>query len=309
MTILPTQPGERARVEWRPHSAAFDVVNNVITVAKGDRTDISLTQTSPREGIVSAQIAEGFVPPLRVVKKLVQTFRIDDPAAPQDPADFARTTFIEALRRAGVAVNAPLVAPNPSDSLPPPESYRANAKVAELVSAPYAQYSKLILKLSHNLGANLSLMLFGLANGVNTIQDALCVEASTLVDQYELRRNGFDFPTNGSGSPDSRAAAAVSSDQSIPVDSRAGRAEPIRQSCRRSLQPVIPLLFGKAAHLANEHSGQAAAITVYQEFLATECTASGPLAGCLRAKRQWFARNDGTGHGVTEQIARRDLPP
>jgi PBP4 family serine-type D-alanyl-D-alanine carboxypeptidase len=209
VTILPTQAGERARIEWRPHTAAFRVRNNVITVAKGDKTDITLTRTSPHEGIVGGQIAEDFVPALPGVKTLVQTFRIDDPEAPQDPAEFARTTFIEALRRAGVAVNARRVAPNLSENLPPPDSYRAHNKVAELVSAPYAQYSKLILKVSHNLGANLSLMLFGLAHGVNTVEDALAVEQATLIDQYELHRNGFDFPTNGSGSPDSRASAAT----------------------------------------------------------------------------------------------------
>ena len=82
-------------------------------------------------------------------------------------------------------------------------------KVAELVSAPYAQYSKLILKVSHNLGANLSLMLFGLAHGANTIQAALSAERSTLVDLDGLSGDGFDFPTNGSGSPDSAAAAAT----------------------------------------------------------------------------------------------------
>ena len=209
VTILPTQPGEEAVLEWRPHTAAFNVINNVITVAKGQKTDITLTQTSPHEGIVSGQIAEDFVPPLSGVKTLVQTFRIDDPAAPQDPADFARTIFIEALRRAGVEVEARLVGPNRCDDLPAPDSYRAHTRVAELISAPYSEYSKLILKVSHNLGANLSLMLFGLANGVNTMQDALSIEAATLVDRYGLHENGFDFPTNGSGSPDSRASAAT----------------------------------------------------------------------------------------------------
>ena len=209
VTILPTQPGERARVEWRPHTAAFEVTNDVVTVAKGDKTNVTLTKTSPHEGIVSGQIAEGYVPPLAGVQTLVQTFRIDDPEAPQDPAAFARTTFIEALQRAGVSVRARLVGPNPSDKLPPPDAYRAHRQVAELVSAPYAQYSKLILKVSHNLGANLSLMLFGLTHDVNTIQNALSVEAATLVDHYGLPGNGFDFPTNGSGSPDSRASAAT----------------------------------------------------------------------------------------------------
>jgi len=211
VTILPAQAGEPAQVEWRPHTAAFNVANKVITVPAGEKTEVTLTRSGPHEGIVSGQIAADFTPPLPGVKDLVQTFRVDDPdpAAFQDPAAFARTAFIEALHRAGVTVNARLVAPNPSGNLPSSASYRPSTQVAELVSAPYAQYAKLILKVSHNLGANLSLMLFGLASGVNTMQDALSMEAATLVDQYGLHGNGFDFPTNGSGSPDSRASAAT----------------------------------------------------------------------------------------------------
>jgi D-alanyl-D-alanine carboxypeptidase/D-alanyl-D-alanine-endopeptidase (penicillin-binding protein 4) len=209
VTILPTQPGERAQVEWRPHTAAFKVVSHVMTVPAGGTTAVTLTHLGRHRGIVEGQIAADFTPPLPGVKTLVQTFRIDDPVAPQSPAAFARTTFIEALKRAGVTVTARIVAANPSCKLPPPDSYPADTQVAELVSAPYAQYSKLILKVSHNLGANLSLMLFGLANGVNTIQNALAVERETLVQRYGLEGYGFDFPTNGSGSPDSRASAAT----------------------------------------------------------------------------------------------------
>jgi PBP4 family serine-type D-alanyl-D-alanine carboxypeptidase len=220
VTVLPTRPGEPARVEWRPHSAAFKVTNEVMTVANGERTDVTLTQTSPHRGVVSGQIAQGFVPPLPGVKSLVQTFRIDDPAAFQEPAAFARTAFIEALRRAGVTVNARLVAPNPCDKLPPADSYRDRTQVAELLSAPYAQYSKLILKVSHNLGANLSLILFGLANGVNTMPKALEEERATLKRQYGLDAHGFDFPTNGSGSPDSRASAATTVDLLISMKYR-----------------------------------------------------------------------------------------
>jgi D-alanyl-D-alanine carboxypeptidase len=209
VTILPTKPGERAQAEWRPHTAAFAVTSEVMTVAAGEQTDVTLTQPNPHEGVVSGQIAVGYTPPLPGVKTLVQTFRIDDPNAAQDPAAFARTAFIEALRRAGVTVTAELVATNPAGLLPPVDSYSADAKVAELVSAPYEQYSKLILKVSHNLGANLSLMLFGVANGVNTVQNALAVERSTLIDNYGLNGDGFSFPTNGSGSPDSSASAAT----------------------------------------------------------------------------------------------------
>jgi D-alanyl-D-alanine carboxypeptidase len=101
------------------------------------------------------------------------------------------------------------VTPNPSDRLPPANCFRADTKVAKLASAPYAQYSKLILKVSHNLGANLSLMLFGLAHGVNTIENALSVERAALMDEYGLPGHGFKFPTNGSGGPDSRASSAI----------------------------------------------------------------------------------------------------
>jgi PBP4 family serine-type D-alanyl-D-alanine carboxypeptidase len=207
VTILPTQPGEQAQVEWRPHTAAFRVTGHVKTVAAGGKTNVTLTPSGPHGGMVSGQIAADYAPPLPGVKTMVQTFRIDDPANPQDPAAFARIAFIEALERAGVKVIGRLIGPNPSNELPPPNSYSANDQVAELISAPYAQYSKLILKVSHNLGANLSLMLFGLANGVNTMANALSSERATLTGRYGLDGSGFDFPTNGSGSPDSRGSA------------------------------------------------------------------------------------------------------
>jgi D-alanyl-D-alanine carboxypeptidase len=210
VTILPTKPGERAKVDWRPHSAAFEVTNQVMTVAAGEKTKVTRTPSGPHRGIISGQIAVGYVPPLPGVKTLVQTFRTDEEADPPDNAvSYARTTFIEALERAGIRVRTRLVAPNPADKLPSPNTYAADCKVAELVSAPYSQYTKLILKISHNLGANLSLMLFGLANGVNTVQPALAVERTTLIQQYGLDENGFNFPTNGSGSPDSAASTAT----------------------------------------------------------------------------------------------------
>ena len=59
--------------------------------------------------------------------------------------------------------------------------------------------------MSHNLGANLSLMLFAQTKDARTIKAALAAERKTLTSEYGLRAGSFDFPTNGSGSPDSRA--------------------------------------------------------------------------------------------------------
>ncbi len=72
--------------------------------------------------------------------------------------------------------------------------------------------AKLILKISHNLGANLSLILFSLTHGVQNMKDALRAERRVLVDRDDLDGHGFDFPTNGSGSPDSRASAETTVD-------------------------------------------------------------------------------------------------
>jgi D-alanyl-D-alanine carboxypeptidase len=213
VTVLPTKPGERAKIEWRPHTAAFTVTQDVMTAAAGHETNVELTQSGPHAGHVSGQIAVDYKPPFAGVQTLVRTFAVDNPADTDSPAslqvptEFARTTFIEALRRAGITVNAPLLGPNPARKLPPPDCYPAGTEVATLVSTPYAQYSKLVLKISHNLGANLSLMLFGVSHRVNTMQQALEAERKTLTEQDGLDGKGFYFPTNGSGSPDSEASA------------------------------------------------------------------------------------------------------
>jgi D-alanyl-D-alanine carboxypeptidase len=207
VTILPTEPGEPAIVDWRPKSAAFTIEADVMSVPEGGKEDITLFSIDPTcigfegcIGKVQGQIPVGFKPELLGVETLVQTFKIDNPTA------YARTAFIEALERAGVTVNTNLVGLNPSGKLPPQVSYTDETLVAELVSLPYSEYSKLILKVSHNYGANLSLMLLGVAEGVKTVQDALQVERETLIEEFGIKGDEFNFPTNGSGSPDSQAS-------------------------------------------------------------------------------------------------------
>ena len=209
VTILPTEAGRPANVDWRPKTAAFAVTSEVRTVAAGEPLEISL-ETSPddpgRSGSSRARYRSGTNPPCPVCRRLVRTFPIADPSA------FARTALIEALGRAGVPVKAAATGPNPSAKLPPDNAYRRTAQVARFTSPPYSEYARLILKVSHNLGANMSLVLFGLTKGARTIGTALAAERTALVAEYGLRPDGFDFPTNGSGSPDSRATPAAVTD-------------------------------------------------------------------------------------------------
>ena len=205
VTILPGTPGGPAEVDWRPKSAAFTVRNEATTVAAGEETDITLSVApdDPAVGIVGGTIALDYVPSLPGVSTLVRTFPLADPSA------YLRTVFIEALAKAGVTVDAAPTGANPVSRLPADGVYADDAKVAELVSLPYGQYARLILKVSHNLGANLSLMLFGLTEGARTRDSALAAERRALTEVYGLPGDGFDFPTNGSGSPDSRATPAT----------------------------------------------------------------------------------------------------
>ncbi|MDT7609598.1 MAG: hypothetical protein QOG96_4101, partial [Pseudonocardiales bacterium] len=83
--------------------------------------------------------------------------------------------------------------------------YSADRQVAAFTSPPLSQDAKLVLKVSLNQGANLLLSLFGQSRSQDTIQGALANERKTLIDDYGISGDQFDFPTNGSGSPDSRA--------------------------------------------------------------------------------------------------------
>ncbi len=202
VTILPTEPGQPASVDWRPKSAAFSVRSDVVTVAGDEEADVTLevSPDDPSVGVVTGRIPVGYAPALPGVPTLVRTFAIADPSA------YARTAFIEALEAEGVAVAAGATGPNPAAKLPSGSSYDPATRVAELVSLPYAQYARLILKVSHNLGANMSLMLFGLTEGATTRDGALAAERAALTERFGIPGDSFDFPTNGSGSPDSQAS-------------------------------------------------------------------------------------------------------
>jgi D-alanyl-D-alanine carboxypeptidase/D-alanyl-D-alanine-endopeptidase (penicillin-binding protein 4) len=207
VTITPTQPGQPANIDYRPKTAAFTVESAVTTGAPGSAETVKLSDDNlikclgqpGCKGTISGSIPQDYRAPATSGTSMIHTFRVDDPDA------FARTAFIEALQRQGVTVSAPTVAPNPASVLPPNSDYAADTQVAAFTSPPLSQDAKLILKVSLNQGANLVLSLFGQSRGQDTIQAALANERKTLIDDYGISGDQFDFPTNGSGSPDSRA--------------------------------------------------------------------------------------------------------
>jgi PBP4 family serine-type D-alanyl-D-alanine carboxypeptidase len=164
ITSTPTAVGRRAAVDYRPKTAAYTVRTEVTTGPAGSETDIAVTNPEPGVFLVSGTIAADAGPILRVGE-------IPDPAA------FARTAFIEALERAGVAVDAPATGPNPSKRLPAEGSFTPSQRVALHVSGPLSEITRVILHDSHNPGADLMACLDAVAAGSKDCEDGLVAEA------------------------------------------------------------------------------------------------------------------------------------
>ena len=152
ITATPTRSGQAARISYRPHTAAWRVRSTLRTTARGSAPSWQATQTGPNEVTVSGTVPAGAGP-------LLQVFFIPNPAA------FARTAFIEALRRAGVSVRASSIGPNPRNLLPRSRRYPSSRRVALRLSAPLSQIVKVILKVSANRGADLLVCLAAVKHG------------------------------------------------------------------------------------------------------------------------------------------------
>lgn len=190
---LLTTPGDRAgadaRLDWRPKVAPYEVTSTVQTVAAGKPTDITVTASEGGTRIrLSGSIAADARP-------LLRTSPVTDPAA------FGRTALIEALGRAGVEVTAAATGPNPVARLP--RDYAGRTRVAAYTSPPYEQYAKLILKVSHNLGANLDVCLLAVTTGSRQCADGFPVLAAFL-DRAGVDREQVALMDGRGGNPADR---------------------------------------------------------------------------------------------------------
>jgi D-alanyl-D-alanine carboxypeptidase/D-alanyl-D-alanine-endopeptidase (penicillin-binding protein 4) len=109
--------------------------------------------------------------------------------------------------------------------------------------------ARLVLKVSLNLGANLSLSLFGLEHGQRTIEGSLRAERRALVRRFGVDGSQFRFPTNGSGTPDSQA-----SPRALVQLLRAMARTPVYRPFRASL-PVMGV-DGSLAHTGTDLPGR-----------------------------------------------------
>jgi D-alanyl-D-alanine carboxypeptidase/D-alanyl-D-alanine-endopeptidase (penicillin-binding protein 4) len=188
LTIEPAEVGQRAKITWRPQTAAIQVECKVETVAKDVRLETSCVDLGQGRLCVQGRIPEGHKPVVRV-------YEVPDAAA------FARTLLIEALNRAGVMVDAPTLATLASDALPARGDVQELPRVALHTSLPLAESARLVLKVSHNLHASTLPLLVAAKHGDRTL-------AAGLKHQHDfLERIGVDVDTIsfGGGAGGSRA--------------------------------------------------------------------------------------------------------
>jgi D-alanyl-D-alanine carboxypeptidase len=192
VTISPATAGSRAVVNWRPISSALDIKSTLMVSAAGTPKTLDVDPLFPAcigqagcSAAIRGDLPANFVPPLTNAYPLVQTVRITQ------PSNCARTVFLEALQAAGVAVNASPAGANPVQLLPAKNSYLPSQKTA-------SDDAKFVLQVSYNIGADTSLVLFGLTQGVDNMPQALVVEQRNLATNYGIPKGEYHF-IDGSG--------------------------------------------------------------------------------------------------------------
>jgi len=175
-TFDPTEPGQPAKTTWRPHTALYSVHFDVNTVKENEPLETHIRHTGDGHIRVTGKIPAN-------KSHLVRIGEVPDATA------FARAVLIESLRKHGIEVTAELSQKHPTKSLPDRDKYHDLTKVAELVSPPFAENAKLVLKVSHNLHASALPLLVAVKHGKQTIQEGMKFEREFLA------KSGVDVDT------------------------------------------------------------------------------------------------------------------
>lgn len=165
LELVPGEVGESAALDWRPRIEGYNVTSEVVISEANE----NLWYTAYFTDDGGANITIWGEVPARGISK-VRVIHVPDPAS------FARSLFIEALKAEGVKVNVSIISLNPSERLPSREEYSRLERVANLVSPPFSENANLILKVSHNLHADTLLSLMAASEGNTTPEDGLIAE-------------------------------------------------------------------------------------------------------------------------------------
>ena len=105
----------------------------------------------------------------------------------KDPKEFARAAFIQLLEAEGIKINLD----KSVQTLP--KSYDDLQLAALWTSPPLSEYAKLILKVSHNLGADLVPLLLAVRQGKKTFDEGMLLFGNFVINDVKLSPDDFVF--------------------------------------------------------------------------------------------------------------------
>lgn len=175
-TFTPGASGKPAEVDWRPKTSAYTIDSQVTTGPSGSKTSITIDEPLHGTITIRGSIPQGHEP-------LVLYHEVEHPAS------FARSLLIEALRRAGIRVEASPLVENSIDKLPRRETQAMLDKLGTFESPKFAEEMKLTLKVSLNLHATMMPLLVASKHGKRTVAEGLRLEKEALA------RLGVDVET------------------------------------------------------------------------------------------------------------------
>jgi D-alanyl-D-alanine carboxypeptidase/D-alanyl-D-alanine-endopeptidase (penicillin-binding protein 4) len=182
LSFNPTQIGQKADVVWRPQVPGYRVENQVVTAAKDEALTIEVSSDTLGHVIT----VKGVIPLNQ--KNVVRTFSI------KDPKTFAQAAFVQALEKTGIKL-----------SLSEKQTADAKSKqpIALWTSPPLSEYAKLILKVSHNLGADLIPLLLAVHHGGKTFDEGMALLGDFATEEVKLSPESFVF-IDGAGGNENR---------------------------------------------------------------------------------------------------------
>jgi D-alanyl-D-alanine carboxypeptidase/D-alanyl-D-alanine-endopeptidase (penicillin-binding protein 4) len=186
--------GDPVSLRTIPQTSFFTVVSRATTSAAGGQSTLTSTLGADNRIVVSGKL------PLASPQQDVAVF------AP-DPAAYARALFIEALRRAGVTVTAPLAAS--TGKLPSADTLTPANKVASLTSPPVSVLAQLVLEVSHNRGAESLMCLLALKAGSKDCEAGLATMINTIAKAGIEPGSVFVYDGEGSDPASGTPSAVV----------------------------------------------------------------------------------------------------
>lgn len=183
ITITPSEIGQSAKLTWRPVVEGYTVKNEVQTTAAGKEIEIETTSDDKGKTIV----VKGSIPSDQ--KSVVRIFSI------HDPAQFARAAFVQELKVQGITIS-----PDENGSaLPAQSALQSMEPAAVWTSPPLSEYAKLILKVSHNTGANLIPLLLAVKHGEKTYAKGMLELGNFILNEVKLSKEEFVFQDAAGG--------------------------------------------------------------------------------------------------------------